>query len=513
MALLDDIMAAQAENGIYNNYDIGSNGWGVYNGKTYIFSPNAKVPPDVVAQYPIASGQEFYNLTSPNAPGNGNGAGGLGSVLTDPDSLKLLGVMAGGIGAAGGFGSLFGGATPAASSGGLVSSPWAATAPGIGASPLTGMAGSVLDTVAPAATGWGSGIGAGTAAAGAGAGGSMSGVFDLLDGGGVDMTGFMGNGPVDPWGAGSPVLGSADPYGSLGGLNYGSVGADPYGLGWGPMTATGNASWDALLSGGANLPAGGPWNDYSLNPYGSGLSTGLNVPSALKQLLSGPTGSAKGVGGLFNPDGSLNLGALGSLAGSALPGIAALTYANSQPGINVSPLTSTIDQIGGMNADSQQSVLQRMQDAGASQAANAPLFVQAAVDPVQRNIAAGYGALQQSQALRGLGGSSFGDTSLANYMDQGNRTLANAGATAAQAAGQLQNQNLGLQGTLSSGIYNSQLARLLGQGGLQQQVISLQNQAQKNKNDLFGRAFSAFGRSAGGGGLGNGLNLSALGLP
>lgn len=483
------------------------------------------------------------------------------------------------------------------------------------------MAGLSAGTLGSTAAGLGGATGAGTAAAGAAAGGNMSGVLDFLGSnptsgvqgtfgpgftpdsaggfaynapgfsssystgplsGGTDMSGFMGNGGGFGPPPANPALDSLTNLGNSGQLGGGAVNfgtaADPYGMGYGGMTPTGSAGWDSVFSGGANLPAGGPWNDFSLNPYGSG-SFDTQSLSGLQKLINGLTGGggsggANGgigraagslAGGIFNPDGSLNLGALGGLAGSVIPGAAALNYANNQPGIDVSGLQGTIGQVGGINTDSQESVLQRMASANPAGSlqdvlarmqatdpaadlrgvlgradANAPLFVQAATDPVQRNIASGYGALQQSQALRGLGGSSFGDTALANYMDQGNRTLANAGATAAQSAlglqgqlagnigtltnqnlagqasaagqaGALQNANLGQQGTLSSSIYNSRLASLLGQGGLQQGLIGLQNTAQKNKNDLFGRAFSAFGRSAGGG-LGNGLNLSALGL-
>lgn len=152
-----------------------------------------------------------------------------------------------------------------------------------------------------------------------------------------------------------------------------------------------------------------------------------------------PGAAGSGGGGLFD-------GLLGTAARSA-PGLMALAYANGQPGIDVGPLQGILAQLGG----------------------NQDAVIRAAQDPVQKNIAAGYGDLLQSQALRGIRGSSFGNTDIANYMDTTGRTLANAGATAAEGS-------LALQGNLAGNI------------------ATLKNQAQQIKNNLFGKAFDVLGR-------------------
>lgn len=167
------------------------------------------------------------------------------------------------------------------------------------------------------------------------------------------------------------------------------------------------------------------------------------IGSQIAKLLFGPGGVPKigGAGGLGGDNGLLGA------AASAAPGIAALAYANKQPGIDVGPLQGILGQLGG----------------------NQDAVVKAATDPLQMNIAAGYGDLLQSQAKRGIRGSSFGDTDIANYISQTGNSLANAGASAAQGS-------LSLQGNLAGNI------------------ASLKNQAQQIKNNLFGKAFDVLGR-------------------
>lgn len=129
------------------------------------------------------------------------------------------------------------------------------------------------------------------------------------------------------------------------------------------------------------------------------------------------------------------------------PGLAALNYARQQTPIDTSQLQGVFNAAG----------------------ANAPLFTQAAQAPLQQAQAGGYGDLLQSQANRGIRGSSFGDQSIANYMNTTNQGIANAGTNAAQAA-------LGLQGQL---------------GG---QISNLNALSQQMKNDMYGRAFSSLGQ-------------------
>lgn len=198
-------------------------------------------------------------------------------------------------------------------------------------------------------------------------------------------------------------------------------------------------------------PTGQIGNDINytdlVKKYGPGLA------KQLYSYLTGGKSSGTGGSGLF--------GGNGPSLGSTLPGILALAYAARQPGIDTSRLTGVYDAAG----------------------ANAPLFVQSAIDPVQKNIAAGYGDLLQSQGLRGIRGSSFGATDIANYMDTTGRTLGDVGATAAQKA-------LGLQGDLAG------------------QIAALQAKSQELKNNLYGRAFDVLGRGLNPRGYG-GLTVSA----
>lgn len=132
---------------------------------------------------------------------------------------------------------------------------------------------------------------------------------------------------------------------------------------------------------------------------------------------------------------------------SLLPGTMALTYAAAQPNLDMGNLNAALGSVTG----------------------NRNAVVQAATDPFQQNIAAGYGDLLQSQGLRGIRGSSFGNTDIANYLATTGRALGNAGANAAQGS-------LSLQGNLAA------------------QIAALTNQSQQLKNNLYGTAFDVLGR-------------------
>lgn len=178
---------------------------------------------------------------------------------------------------------------------------------------------------------------------------------------------------------------------------------------------------------------------------------GLSTASKLLQSLGiNPSGV---LGGLLN-DGI-------SLAARTAPGLMALDYANKQPGIDTGNLEGILGQIGG----------------------NHNAVIKAATDPLQANIAAGYGDLLQSQGLRGIRGSSFGTTDIANYLSRTGEALSGAAANAAQGS-------FALQGNLAA------------------QIASLKNQAQQNKNNLFGKAFDVLGRGVSPGGFGSQLTLA-----
>lgn len=203
------------------------------------------------------------------------------------------------------------------------------------------------------------------------------------------------------------------------------------------------------------------------DPFGTGSSSDLSLSdlqNALKaySLLNG--GSANG-GGLFGGGGGLFGGAgLGATAARSAPGLLALGYAGSQKPIDTGQLNSILGTLGG----------------------NQDAVVRAATDPINANIAAGYGDMVQSQGLRGVRGSSFGNTDIGNYLATTSRALGNAGASAAEGS-------LALQGNLAGNI------------------ASLRAQSQKMKNDLYGRAFDVLGRGLNPGGYAGTTNVNVGG--
>lgn len=204
------------------------------------------------------------------------------------------------------------------------------------------------------------------------------------------------------------------------------------------------------------------WGGTSSNPFGtSGLnfSDVNNVLNAYKLMTGGPNGGLFGTGG-----GGLFGGGFGDTAARVAPGLMALGYAGSQTPIDTGQLNAILGSLGG----------------------NQDAIVKAATDPVNKNIAAGYGDLLQSQALRGIRGSSFGNTDIANYIGTTSNALANAGANAAQGS-------LALQGNLAGNI------------------ATLRAQSQQMKNSLYGRAFDVLGRGLNPQGYAGTTNISTGG--
>lgn len=200
----------------------------------------------------------------------------------------------------------------------------------------------------------------------------------------------------------------------------------------------------------------------SNNPFGtSGLnfSDVNNVLNAYRLMTGGPNGGLFGTGG-----GGLFGGGFGDTAARLAPGLLALGYAGSQTPIDTGQLNSILGSLGG----------------------NQDAIVKAATDPVNKNIAAGYGDLLQSQGLRGIRGSSFGNTDIANYIGTTSNALANAGANAAQGS-------LALQGNLAGNI------------------ATLRAQSQQMKNSLYGRAFDVLGRGLNPQGYAGTTNISTGG--
>jgi len=111
--------------------------------------------------------------------------------------------------------------------------------------------------------------------------------------------------------------------------------------------------------------------------------------------------------------------------------------------------------------------------------ANQGQYVQSVVDPLRQQQSAGYGALLQSNAQRGLAGSSLGDQSVTNYLTDSGRAIADTTAAATQ-------QSLGLQ----SGISSNQATTAVQQAGLGT-TIADQNLAAMNKGQVAQQAGAA----------------------
>ena len=261
----------------------GRNVASIVNGKLYVYD-RAKFDPSTVAglDLTVATPQEVQQIQMPEKDSGLFGALDRMMPTKTSDAFKLFGSLALGGALSGAAGS---GAAGAGSGGMTLSNPWGAGS-AIGTSPLSGMAGSVLDMAAPAATGWGSGVGT---AAGAAAGGGM------------DLSGFMSG---NPWAGVDPSPWQTLAEGPLGGgsVNFGTA-ADPYGLGWGDMAPTGSPGWDSIFNGGANLSPGGPWNDFAANPYGSGVPSGNSLLDMVKKALTPGNGGGNGGGGSANGGG------------------------------------------------------------------------------------------------------------------------------------------------------------------------------------------------------------------
>jgi len=325
-------------------------------------------------------------------------------------------------------------------------SPWYKEDSGLSAA-QAGLIGATLGTGAAAAGGAFGGSAAaegGTAGSAASAGGTSTGVGGAAaSGGGMGFGGDMFGNLAD-WGWGfDPTIQTTLP--ATSGLGPSAPAPDPSALDW---TADPFGQTPADI-GGSTAPLSNVGSGDFFNPMASG---GFGLPS----WLANAPGYLKSLFGGMVPSGLSGLLPSMAQVGSTVPGLLALAYADRQPGIDTSGLEGVLGKLGG----------------------NQDAVIKAATDPLQMNIAAGYGDLLQSQSLRGIRGSSFGNTDIANYLSTTGNTLANAGANAAEGSLQLQ-------------------------GNLAAEIAALKNQAQQTKNALFGRAFDTLGR---------GLNPKSYGL-
>lgn len=184
-----------------------------------------------------------------------------------------------------------------------------------------------------------------------------------------------------------------------------------------------------------------PGNAYNLGNSGTGTVplSGSGLPSWLTSMFGG--------GGGGSPNSPSLASQFGQVAGSSLPGMLALNYARNQSGPDMTNLNGVFNSMQG----------------------NTSPYMQSVLDPVQQNNAAVFGQLEQNMGNRGLLGSSLENSALQSFNTTADRNLANAGASAAQGS-------LALQGNLAGNI------------------AQLQNQAQLQKNNLYGTAFDVLGR-------------------
>lgn len=286
-----------------------------------------------------------------------------------------------------------------------------------------------------------------------------------------------------------------------------------------------------------------------------GVPAASVLAGAASPAISSLVASTPGGMGPLNPSDSGSSGGsslLNSILGIA-PSLAALAYANNMGGVDTSQLQSALGlsqkPLSPVDTSALQNVIASAKNPLApidtsalsgvigQLAGNQNAVVKAATDPVQQNIAAGYGDLMQSLAKRGVMGSSFGNTDIANFLGTTGTTLGNVGASAAEQAlglqGQLSGQlaNLGLsqnaqtlqqqslQGTLANQLANlglagnqQQLQQATTQGTLATQLANLGLEQQAIKAGLIGRALGGIGAGlsgSGGGGTG-GINLGGL---
>jgi len=139
--ILDAIKSELGDAGIYHNGDGGSNKWDVMGGKIFKYDPTAQIPDEVLKAYPMANGQEMQQMIDPDAPGNGNGGGGLtgkGGAFSDPEFWGGLASVA-----LPGIGNYFGMSAEA------MAAAKAATAAATGGNPLVAAAGSYAGSLLP----------------------------------------------------------------------------------------------------------------------------------------------------------------------------------------------------------------------------------------------------------------------------------------------------------------------------------------------------------------------------
>ena len=302
-------------------------------------------------------------------------------------------------------------------------------------------------------------LGLGIGGAGGLTGGTLAGNVATGRPLGQGLQGALGGDAIG-LGAGMGLSGLLGMIGSAGGPEeLGLAGSGSFDMGAGGEQLAG-PGMEAGGAGFGNLGLGGVGNAFGNALGGAG------------RMLGGMFGSGgQSIPGMGGIPGMGNAGGGPSLAGMA-PGLAALAYARNQPGLDTSRLTNTYD----------------------AAAANAPLYTQAAIDPLKQSQAAGYGDILQSQGARGIRGSSFGDQDIASYLNTTGRGISDAGANAAQSA-------------------------LTTQGNIAGNLALLQNQAQQQKNQLYGRAFDVLGRGlqptggfGGNGAMGNGGGLQIPGM-
>ncbi len=463
--------------------------------KTFINVITGERVPAVIISAP-GYGQGWRNVPQTVAQQNNLPVAQMPTTRTDNpntgwtnEDTALIAAFTGGVGALGGFGALAAGGGGSAGGGGLGGNTMLASGYG-GATDIV----PIVD---------GGAAGAGTGAAetgGAAAGGSALPSWALpaaglassaLGGGGGDSGGgtFTNNGGAIDWtgGAGTGTGGGGYDLSFLNNPTYNGGAAPGTVPDYGNLFGGQNTDIAKLLGGTINLGDSsqmmptGTLSDFAQNFDFSKFGDAANSGGLGNSLLNG----LKGLLGT-------GLGSGGATVGSTLPGLLALAYAAQQPGADTSQLQNVFGQLGAApkspyDPSQLQTILGKL-------GGNQDAIVQAATDPFQKNIAAGYGDLLQSQGLRGIRGSSFGDTDIANFLSTTGRGLADAGASATQQSlttqAGLASQIAGLGG--QNAAFNQ--GNLALQGNLASQISQFGLQNQGIKNNLYGTAFNILGR-------------------
>lgn len=131
-------------------------------------------------------------------------------------------------------------------------------------------------------------------------------------------------------------------------------------------------------------------------------------------------------------------------------------------------------------------------------------YIQARVNPLLQQQAKDQGALQQSNVLRGISGSSFADQSMTNLNTDYGRAIGDAGALATQ-------ESLGGQTGIMGNLYAANVGNIGQQYGMDQQYANVANQNLQQELAALGLSQADIGSILGAGAQANQANQAYIG--